>query len=556
MQYALSREAVLDAGGHRSRSGRVAAVHDMLLGPIVRWAGEADATVWVETDGPCTVSVGTASATFAASGHHYALVRVREEGPYEVALDGNPAGGGEIRFIRPGRPLRIAFGSCRVFRPEREPWIHSRDVTFEGRGPDALRAYAIRVRRAAPEDRPDALLAIGDQLYAEDLSPAMWAAIHPPRDVPIGEAPDFEAYAAMYREAWGEPEVAWLLANVPLATIFDDHDVVNGWNSSSRWRAWRRRRPGGRSASRARWPPIGSTSTSATSGRASWRAIRASAAWPARTSPSGCAPSVREADASPGSVRLSHARRLGDAKLVVLDTRCGRIVEPESARQIVDDAEWEWLAAEADADCQHLVLAMSLPAFLGRGIQSDRGDERGAGRRRVGAAGRPRGRVDAQRPPARALGVVPGLVRPARGAAAPRCRAAPGAGDSPVAGGRRASRVRDRSGPARRPGAPARRVPVPQARSARGSASSSASRSARSSNVSGAWPRARPACTSPTCAGGAWATSSSPATSGSSSSRAAAPARGWRTPRAACTWRWSWRDRPDPRAAAALRRRR
>src|SRR2546425_66795 len=49
----------------------------LLLGPILRHVGETDATVWVETDQPCTVAVlGCRARTFQVSGHHYALVRV------------------------------------------------------------------------------------------------------------------------------------------------------------------------------------------------------------------------------------------------------------------------------------------------------------------------------------------------------------------------------------------------------------------------------------------------------------------------------------------------
>src|SRR5215212_10656258 len=66
----------------------------LLLGPALRYAGETEALIWVETDAPCTVRVlGCEARTFCVEGHHYALVLCDglEAGtitPYEVELDG------------------------------------------------------------------------------------------------------------------------------------------------------------------------------------------------------------------------------------------------------------------------------------------------------------------------------------------------------------------------------------------------------------------------------------------------------------------------------------
>jgi hypothetical protein len=50
---------------------------DLVLGPLLRYAAETDATVWVETDAACEVEVlGCRSRTFCVEGHHYALVHV------------------------------------------------------------------------------------------------------------------------------------------------------------------------------------------------------------------------------------------------------------------------------------------------------------------------------------------------------------------------------------------------------------------------------------------------------------------------------------------------
>ena len=67
---------------------------DLVLGPLLRYVSETEATVWVETDEACEVAVlGAVEPTFGVDGHHYALVRVEglkpgTEHPYDVRLDG------------------------------------------------------------------------------------------------------------------------------------------------------------------------------------------------------------------------------------------------------------------------------------------------------------------------------------------------------------------------------------------------------------------------------------------------------------------------------------
>ncbi|MCW2568978.1 MAG: phosphodiesterase, partial [Mycobacterium sp.] len=68
----------------------------LLLGPVLRHIGERSATIWVETDAPCEVSIlGATARTFTVRGHHYALVVVTGLEPgtsteYGVHLDDAP----------------------------------------------------------------------------------------------------------------------------------------------------------------------------------------------------------------------------------------------------------------------------------------------------------------------------------------------------------------------------------------------------------------------------------------------------------------------------------
>ena len=54
---------------------------NLVLGPLLRYAGASDASVWVETDASCEVEVlvgGSShrSYTFSVEDHYYSLVRI------------------------------------------------------------------------------------------------------------------------------------------------------------------------------------------------------------------------------------------------------------------------------------------------------------------------------------------------------------------------------------------------------------------------------------------------------------------------------------------------
>src|SRR5262245_34220587 len=216
---------------------------DLVLGPMLRHVSETTATIWVETDAPCTVEVlGHRTTTFTVAGHHYALVIIEglEPGtttPYEVHLDGEhvwPLAGerfpaGVIRTIGP-RPLRILFGSCRTAAPHEPPWTLELDHDDRARGVDALYAHGLRMLGQSPEEWPHLLLFVGDQVYADDSSPQTRAKVKERRGhltdddqyPSLDDVADFEEYTWLYHEAW-EPEVErWMFSVVPSAMIFDE----------------------------------------------------------------------------------------------------------------------------------------------------------------------------------------------------------------------------------------------------------------------------------------------------------------------------------------------
>ena len=92
----------------------------LILGPLLRYTGSTQATVWVETDAPCVVSVLDArQPTFAVEGHHYALVVLDDldEGavrPYEVAARRRARSGRPTTGVRRARSTRATTSGRRA----------------------------------------------------------------------------------------------------------------------------------------------------------------------------------------------------------------------------------------------------------------------------------------------------------------------------------------------------------------------------------------------------------------------------------------------------------
>jgi hypothetical protein len=381
---------------------------DLVLGPLLRHVGRRMATIWVETDRPCEVGVlGATARTFSVGGHHYAVVVVKglrpgTDTPYEVTLDGRavwPLQGGfmppsRIRTLGGDGPLRLVFGSCRVSAPLAEPWSLTKDEDDEGREIDALVALAEQLRTGEPGDRPDLLILLGDQVYADQVSPATRALIDA-RDgdrngAPADEVADFEEYTALYREAWRPPLIRWLLSTVPSAMIFDDHDVHDDWNTSDVWtrdirtRPWWHERILGAYASYWIYQHLGNMSPQDLAADELLQAVQAT-----DDATDLLRDFARRAEEGPSGTRWSYCRDLGDTRLVVVDTRAGRVLDP-AHRDMLDPEEWSWFEEQLTGDVDHLIIGASLPFLLGEGLHHlEAWNEAVAG----GAWGRPFARV-------------------------------------------------------------------------------------------------------------------------------------------------------------------
>ncbi|MEU6697733.1 alkaline phosphatase D family protein [Pseudonocardia sp. NPDC046786] len=359
----------------------------LLLGPVLRHVDETSALVWVQTDRPCTVEVlGCTARTFEVAGLHYAVVVVTglepdTRYPYEVHLDGTvvwpqphspfPASVIPTRGPSTERRQRIVFGSCRYVKL-------SDPRTARSYGLDALDVYAARMAGLPPQEWPSVLLMLGDQVYADELTPQTRRRIAGRGDRrpewPDDEIVSFEEYSGLYRDTWSDPEVRWLLSTVPTAMIFDDHDVRDDWNTSGVWRArmaelpWWRERVRAGLASYWVHQHLGNLTPGELAADPDWQAVQASGGdvWPLLAERADrWDREVGDGGDRHKDERFSFCWELGGTRLIVIDSRNGRIVE-SLPRKMVSDAEFGWVRERvlAPGRIDHLVLGSSIPWLL------------------------------------------------------------------------------------------------------------------------------------------------------------------------------------------------
>jgi hypothetical protein len=73
------------------------------------------------------------------------------------------------------------------------------------------------------------------------------------------------------------------------------------------------------------------------------------------------------ADREVAGARWSYRRDIGRTRIVMMDSRAGRVLEPDD-RHMVDAEEWDYIEKWTKGTFDHVLLGTSLPAFLGRGM--------------------------------------------------------------------------------------------------------------------------------------------------------------------------------------------
>lgn len=398
----------------------------LLLGPMMRYVDETSASIWVETRAAAVVTVRAGGGrwqarTFAVHGHHYALVEADGLQPgtvteYSVEVSGipawpDPASGFPppvIATLKPGKPLRLAYGSCRTSVPHDESGNRTNGV-------DSLRAYALHMASGSREPWPDLLAFLGDQVYADSTSEQMQQFIRARRDIgapPGAELEDYEEYAHLYYLAWSDPANRWLLSTLPSAMIFDDHDIRDDWNASLSWKKkmeatswWHDRIVAGLAAYWV-YQHLGNLSPQQRAEDEIWQTIVRHEDDAELDLGAALDEFAERTDQDPEAYRWSYCRDFGDTRLVVVDSRAARVLAPER-RALLDEPETAWLDDRMRGGFRHLLVATSLPFLLPTGAAPCRILERGRLRRRVGQAlGPHRGAAAAGGGPG-ALGRIP-----------------------------------------------------------------------------------------------------------------------------------------------------
>ncbi|SNY14206.1 alkaline phosphatase D family protein [Paractinoplanes atraurantiacus] len=355
----------------------------LLIGPLLRRVVGDRATIWVETTEPAYVRVeadggGSGSApTFSAYGHHYALVVVEglrrgAASAYTVHLDDRVVWpSAESTYPPPvirtrpeddaGEPVRMIFGSCREATPH---------ATGRRLPPDALDAYARRLMEDPqnPELRPDLIVLLGDQVYADKTSAKVKRFLRRRRaaghDGPSDQVVTFDEYTKLYLESWRDPEVRWLFATVPTVMIFDDHELIDDWNTSASWRAdmakqswWTERITGGL-ASYWVYQHLGNMSPADLETDQLFQKI---------TTVDDATDLLHEfgrsLDTGEQPYQWSYALDIGRTRLVMLDNRCSRVLTP-GRREMLPAQEWNWFIDQAHGSYDHLVVGSSLPWLM------------------------------------------------------------------------------------------------------------------------------------------------------------------------------------------------
>ena len=359
----------------------------LVLGPLLRYVDETSAAVWVETADAGSVTVRMAdhtwsAPTFRVHGHHYALVEVSglEPGsitPYEVEVNGrqvwpqedSPYPPSVIATLKPGKPLRLAYGSCRtsVGHDEKGNGTH---------GVDALRALALRM--AGPEDTrwPDLVLFLGDQVYADETTEAMQEFIESRRSIeepPGEELKDYEEYAHLYTLAWSDPANRWLLSTLPSAMIFDDHDVRDDWNTSLAWKQkmdatdWWHERIVAALSSYWVHQHLGNMSGEERAEDVLWRRVSDHEGSDEFDLTAFVDDLSERVDRDPEEYRWSYSRDLAGVRLIVLDSRAARVLDPDR-REMLDAGELAWLDEQMTGGFRHLLIGTGLPFLLPPGL--------------------------------------------------------------------------------------------------------------------------------------------------------------------------------------------
>jgi hypothetical protein len=164
------------------------------------------------------------------------------------------------------------------------------------------------------------------------------------------------------------------MSTVPTAMIFDDHDVRDDWNTSAVWRERMRQKPWWRerirSALASYWvyQHIGNLPQDDLASNADYRKIveHGGDTWPVLVELADRADIESHHEKG---VRFSFRWDLGRSRLLVIDSRNGRILE-DGDHLMLGESEFSWIEDQAAAPgtVDHLLIGTSVPWLLPHAI--------------------------------------------------------------------------------------------------------------------------------------------------------------------------------------------
>ena len=317
--------------------------------PLLRYVGETEATIWVETDSPCDrrdprphgadihgrgAPLRAGPARRARTGR---LLRVRGQ------LDGERGWPrGVIRpsperdpHHRPRRPDRRLFRLLPGRAPHEEPYVETKDRHYEGKEFDALRFLPSEMIRGERDEWPEFLFLLGDQVYVDEGSPRTRERIREgaaPRRPPGEEVTDYEEYSWLYEESWSDPLIRWLLSTVSISMHWDDHDMSDDWNISPSWleemrqKSWWHRRATAGMMSYWVYQHLGNLSPEALDADDLYGRVRGNVHATAELREFAA-----EVESTGSGTRWSFCRDLGGTRVIFIDSRAGRVLGPGRA---------------------------------------------------------------------------------------------------------------------------------------------------------------------------------------------------------------------------------
>jgi hypothetical protein len=150
--------------------------------------------------------------------------------------------------------------------------------------------------------------------------------------------------------------------------IFDDHDVHDDWNISEAWleearsHQWWNEHIKGALSSYWVYQHLGNLSPDAHEDDELLAKVKA-----ADDAEQLLEEFAFRADRTTDGARWSYCRDLGSTRIIVIDSRAGRVLD-EDHRSMLDSDEWDWVHEHATGDFDHLLIGTSLPWLLGPGM--------------------------------------------------------------------------------------------------------------------------------------------------------------------------------------------